>query len=223
MIKLARTNKTVIVAAFMSIMSISLVSSSQAGALSLRDIVTGLTGTSQQSQTTTNTTSNQTANRGASQTAAQPTQTTTQNRNVVQTLLPTLTQQNPVVTPQPTQTAPTTQTPAPAQTQTTPAQTAQPATTTTSQATNNRTTTNQPTVAVKPVDTSAAVISTASQQSIGSTAADATPYVSNKLNPDLAKQLFYAGIVTITAGTLIYAATILPSRKQVRRIPVKSI
>jgi hypothetical protein len=219
MIKLARTNKTVIVAAFMSIMSISLISSSQAGALSLRDIVTGLTGSSQQGQTTTN----QTPNRGSSQTTARPTQTTTQDRNVVQTLLPTLTQQNPVVTPQPTQTAPATQTPAPTQTQTTPAQTSQPATTTTAQATNNRTTTNQPTVAVKPVDTSAAVISTASEQSIGSTAADTTPYVSNKLNPDLAKQLFYAGIVTITAGTLIYAATILPSRKQVRRIPVKSI
>ena len=73
------------------------------------------------------------------------------------------------------------------------------------------------------LDTSAGVTSTANFQSAIQPTTKGTPYISNKIDPELARTLLFAGIATITAGTLIYAATIIPFKKQVRRIPVKTL
>jgi hypothetical protein len=73
------------------------------------------------------------------------------------------------------------------------------------------------------LDTSAGVISTANFQSAIQSTTKGTPYISNKIDAKLAQSLLFAGIATITAGTLMYATTVIPFKKQVRRIPVKTL
>ena len=198
------SKKTLVLAAVVSIMSLSVASSTQTNALTLSEFLSGLTSNNQSRD-------NQTGNQAR---PTNNTNNTTPNRqqNIVEQILPT--------TQQPTQTTPATPT-EPAQTQVQQTQTAAP-----QQAAPARTvaptTTKSPTVT--PIDTSAAVVSTANSQTTEKSAANATPYTSNKIDPMLAQKLLFAGIATITAGTLIYAASIFPfGKKQVRHIPVKSL
>jgi hypothetical protein len=207
------SKKTLILAAVVSIMTLSVASSSQTNALTLSEFLN-------------NTFNNQAGRQDQNNNQSRPvapmqTQTQTQNQtpsrqntptqNVVEQILPT--NQQPAQTAPVTQTPPT-QTPAPAQTRT---QTATP------QATAARTLTPASPV-IAPLDTSAAVVNTANAQAVGESAPNASPYTSNKIDPMLAQKLLFAGIATITAGTLIYAASIFPyGKKQVRHIPVKSL
>lgn len=222
-----QSKKTIVVAAFMAVMTVSVTSAPQAGALSLTDVLSGLTSGIRQNQTaptttapTTTTTNTNNSSSNASKTTPTTTQTNTQSRTNTQNLVPTIVE---TVTQQPA--APATQQPV----QTVAPQSSAPAATTTNTTTNAapaRTQSQTPatnTAVVRPIDTSAAVFKTANAQSIGSSSANNSPYMSNKLDPERAKQLFYAGIATITAGVLIYAATSLPTRKQSHRIPVKSV
>ena len=186
----------VVFAAFLSIVGFSLISTAQAEALSLREITNSLLGNRQ----------NQNNNQGSG--------------NSRPTVVPTTPRQSPVqqqapVTQQPIQTAPVTPvTPAPAQEPQQQAVTPRPSTATTDPTEN---------VAVVPVDTSEDVIKTASSQSVGETSTDGTPYVSNKIDPDMAKTLLIVGIGTVTAGTLLYGSTHILFPKRVRHIPVKSL
>jgi hypothetical protein len=124
-------------------------------------------------------------------------------------------------TPTPTTPAPstpTTVTPtAPVQTTQTPQQT--PAV----QSQQSTTAQESPTVAVTPVDTSAEVLRTANLQSIEQPAVTGTLYTSNKLDPKVAQYMLIAAILTVTAGFVLYGATVLPSKKRTRHIPVKSL
>lgn len=202
---LAQTKKTIILSAFVSIMGFSLVSSSQTHALSLRDITTGLLGGSQQNQTPAQTSNNS---------------NNTSNQTPRQTLVPTITQQVPVVTQQPVVTPQPTQT---AQTTVSPTQTSVPQQAPATQTTDTKAPVTQTSIAPIPLDTAADVFKTASAQSVNKSASSGSPYTTNKINPELGKQLLFASLATITAGALIYAATILPQRKHVRHIPVKSL
>lgn len=79
----------------------------------------------------------------------------------------------------------------------------------------------QNTLTASALDTSAAVLSTANSQSATKSSIDGTPYVSNKINPELAQYLLFTGVATMTAGTLMYGAGLIPAKKHVRHIPVK--
>jgi hypothetical protein len=219
--------KTIVVAAFMAVTTVSITSAPQAGALSLNEVLTGITSGIRQNQTTPTTTAPSTSpttpnnsSSNDSKTTQTTTQASTQSRPNTQNLVPTIVE---TVTQQPT--APATQQPA----QTVAPQSPAPAATTTN-TTNNvapaRARAQNPainTAAVRTIDTSAAVFTTANAQSVGNSSINNSPYMSNKLDPERAKQLFYIGIATIAAGVLIYAVTSLPTRKQPHRVPVKSV
>jgi hypothetical protein len=68
-------------------------------------------------------------------------------------------------------------------------------------------------VASRLLDTSAGVISTANFQSAGASNAKGSLYISNKLDPETAQNLLFAGIATITTGTLVYGTTKFLFRK----------
>jgi len=216
----ARQKRRVVLATILSVLCVSLVSSPQAGALSLRDITDGLFGGTRQNETTND---SQSRNTTTTQAPTTNTNTSNTNRNVVEQIVPPQTtrpQQTAPVTPAPTAPAPTTTTsPTPAQTQ--PARPVQRAVATTPQRT-----TSAPAVAqavVAPLDTSADVLKTVNSQTVTETAVKGSPYTTNKLDPRVAESLMFAGIATITAGVLMYAASIFPFKKQVRHIPVKSL
>ena len=74
-----------------------------------------------------------------------------------------------------------------------------------------------------PVDTAEDVVKIASFQAAGDPVAVGSKYVSNKINPELAKSLLFAGLGTITAGTLMYGTAMLSFKKQDRHIAVKNL
>ena len=205
MIHVRSSKKTLILAAVVSIMSLSVASTSQTNALTLSEYLNN-TFNSQQNRNQDNNQS-----RPVAPQTTTPSRQNNQTQNIVEQVIPA-----PTTTQTPAQTAPVTPA-APAQTQTTaPAQTqAAP------RATYIQPITKQAVVA--PLDTSAAVARTANAQAVGDTSANGSPYVSNKLDPVVAQKLLFAGIATITAGTLLYAGSIFPFKKQVRHIPVKSL
>jgi cytoskeletal protein RodZ len=202
--KLVKSKKTIILAAFVSVMSFSLVSTAQVGALSFSDFFGSNRQNQGQSQNR-----NQNQDRNNNQNPAAP---TTSRQTPTQQQTPT-TQQPAQTTVTPTVPAtPVVETQAPVQ-----------QTTVAPRTINNNPQSEAP-VAVTSPDTSAAVIQTASSQSVGESKTDGTPYVSNKIDPNLAETLLFAGIGAMTLGTLIYASTLIFFNKPaVRHIPVKSL
>jgi hypothetical protein len=198
------SKKTLILAAVVSIMTLSVASSSQTNALTLSDFLNNTFNNQAGRQNQNN---NQGRPAAPTQTQNQtPSRQNTPTQNIVEQVVPSTQQTTPTTTVAPT--APAT---------TAPIQTAAP------QATAARTVTPISPV-MAPLDTSAAVVNTANAQAVGESAPNASPYTSNKIDPMLAQKLLFAGIATITAGTLIYAASIFPyGKKQVRHIPVKSL
>jgi hypothetical protein len=197
------SKKTLILAAVVSIMTLSVASSSQTNALTLNEFLNNTFNNQSGRQ-------NQNNNQGRPVAPTQsqnqtPSRQNTPTQNIVEQVVPTTQQPAPTTTVTPTAPA------APAPTQTSAPQAA-------------ARTAAPSTAVVAPVDTSAAVVNTANAQAVGESAPNASPYTSNKLDPMLAQKLLFAGIATITAGTLLYAASIIPfGKKQVRHIPVKSL
>ncbi len=191
----ARQKRGILLATFLSILCVSVVASPQVGASPLSDLTDALLGRNQQPQNTN------------------------QPRNTPQNVVPQVTPQQtntPQRTTTITPTTPTQTTPA----ETTPQQTTQQSTATTRQAAN---TTPVAQAAATPIDTSADVITTVNSQSGNITQKAGSPYVSNKLDPEVAELLLFAGIGSITAGVLVYMATLFPFAKPVRHISVKSM
>jgi hypothetical protein len=215
MIFMGNSKKTFILAAVVSIMAISFVSSSQTNALSLRDVIETVTGSNQRIE------QSQVTNQNRETTTTEPTNAnqSLQNpiRQTVETLIPTNQNTTPL-TPTPLTPTPSTQVPV---TQNLPAQTAQQTPVVNTQQTSSAVET--PVAVVTPVDTSADVLRTANLQSISQPAATGTLYTSNKLDPQIAQYMLIAAILTITAGFVLYGATVLPSKKRTRQISVKSL
>jgi hypothetical protein len=203
------SKKTLILAAVVSIMGLSFVSSSQTNAISvpLREIINNVTGNTQSG----------TQARQSNQTPS-PQQRQTNILNNGESLV------SPILNPdQPNPNSPAPSTPTTV-TPTAPVQTTQTLQQTPAAQSQQTTTTPQsPTVAVTPVDTSAEVLRTANLQSIEQPAVTGTLYTSNKLDPKVAQYMLIAAILTVTAGFVLYGATVLPSKKRTRHIPVKSL
>ena len=226
-----KLKKTIILTAFLSIMSFSLISPPKAEAVPLNSIMGRLMGGNQRDKT----------NAPKDDTDEQPTvaptlplQAPAAQETLVSSVTPVLptTPILPVTSKTSAQTAPIPIIASPiVSLPTTPVEktSQQKASTVQSQVTKNSTIQpliTQPFVvqdalSSSAVDTSAAVLSTANYQSAIKSNTDGTPYVSNKINSELAQYLLFAGIATITAGTLMYGVGVLPAKKQVRRNPVK--
>jgi hypothetical protein len=204
------SNKTLILVAAVSIIGMSFVSSSQTNALSLRDVIETVTGSSQRNE------QSQVTNQNRETTTLEPTNPNqslqTPVRETVEALVPTNQNTTPV--------SPTSPAQVPAA-QSSPAQTTQQTPVTPSQQFSSAS--QIPVTTVTPIDTSAEVLRNANLQSVNQPAATGTLYTSNKLDPQIARYMLIAAILTVTAGFVLYGATVLPSKKRSRHIPVKSL